>query len=570
MKKYLISIIIILLAVTACETLDLNPLSEGSSETWFSTRDEYRMALNDLYRNDFWIMNVEDNGNGSWTDDWTSRNVLSQITGGTITGEWGVVINRWRNSYKAITRANTILANLDKPVENIPQVILDEFEGEARFIRAGMYAFLISHYGDVPFYTEELDIDEAFTLGRTDKNTILQAIYDDYDIAIAQLPESYASGESKRATKGAAMGMKARIALYNEDWATAREAAKACMDLEVHSLHPDFRELFLTSTKNPDEIIFAIPRSVTLGVSIGSSYPIRAIITRNAGGWGSWNPSWDLLAAFLCTDGLPIDESPLFNPRDPFANRDPRCTESIVPFETEHLGFMYQPHPDSLQVLNFNTGNYQQNNDNRVNAQYASYNALIWRKGVDADWSDDRQTDPDNFILRYADVLLMYAEASIESGQIDQSVLDAINMVRARAYKVSIDQTGDYPAVTTTDQAELRKALRIERRMELAWEGLRYMDLIRWRLAEKALTTTIYGMLDPADLQSTVIPQGLWFWSETPQVDEDGIAEFTPMFDAGYCKILAIRKFDASKQYLWPIPSKEILINENIKQNPGY
>jgi hypothetical protein len=165
----------------------------------------------------------------------------------------------------------------------------------------------------------------------------------------------------------------------------------------------------------------------------------------------------------------------------------------------------------------------------------------------------------------------MYAEASIELGQIDQSVLDAINMVRARAYKVSIDQTGDYPAVTTTDQAELRKALRIERRMEFVWEGLRYMDLIRWKLAEKALTTTIFGMLDPADLQSTVIPQGLWFWSETPQIDEDGIADFTPMFDAGFCKILAIRKFDASKQYLWPIPSKEILINENLKpQNPGY
>ncbi|KPL11835.1 MAG: starch-binding protein [Bacteroides sp. SM23_62] len=570
MKKYLILLTVIFLALTACESLDLNPLSEGSSETWFSTREEIRMALNDLYRQDFWYMNVEDNGQGSWTDDWTSRNVVSEITGGTINGEWGVVINRWRNSYKAITRANTILANLDKTVEDIPQVTLDQFAAEARFARAGMYSFLISHYGDVPYYTQELDIDEAFTMGRTDKNTILQAIYDDYDYAIANLPESFASGQSKRATKGAAMGMKARIALYNEDWATAREAAKACMDLEVHSLHPDFRELFLTSTKNPSEIIFAIPRSVTLGVSIGSSYPIRATITRNAGGWGSWNPSWDLLAAFLCTDGLPIDESPLFNPRDPFANRDPRCNETIVPFETEHLGFMYQPHPDTLQVLNFKTGSYQQNNDNRVNAQYASYNALIFRKFVDEDWSDDRQTDPDNFILRYADVLLMYAEASIELGQIDQSVLDAINMVRARAYKVSIDQTDDYPAVTTTDQAELRKVLRIERRMEFVWEGLRYMDLIRWKLAEKALTTTIYGMLDPADLQSTVIPQGLWFWSETPQVDEDGIADFTPMFNAGYCKVLAIRKFDASRQYLWPIPSKEILINENIKQNPGY
>ncbi len=570
MKKYLISLIIVLLAITACEDLNLNPLSEGSSETWFSTNDEIRMAVNDLYRHAFWFPDLDDGGRGSWTDDWTSRNTLSAITAGTINGEWGIVVGRWRDSYKAIARANKILENLDKAVENIPQETLDEFAAETRFMRASIYSYLISRWGDVPYYTKALDLDEAFTMGRTDKNTILQSIYDDYDYAIANLPESYGSGESQRATKGAAMGMKARIALYNSDWTTAREEAKACMDLEVYSLYPDFRDLFLSKTKNPDEVIFAIPRSDALDVSHSTNYPIRATMTRNAGGWGSFNPSWDLLASFLCTDGLPIDESPLFNPREPFENRDPRCAQTIVPFQTEHLGFMYQPHPDSVEVLNFSTGVYQNNNDTRTNAQYASYNGMIWRKWVDEDWSDDRKADNDKFIIRYADVLLMYAEASIESGQIDQSVLDAINMVRARAYKVSIGETGDYPAVTTTDPAELRKAVRIERRMEFAWEGLRYMDLIRWRLAEKALTTTIYGMLDPADLLSTIIPQGLWFWSETPPVDEDGVADFIPMFNAGHCKILAIQQFDASRQYLWPIPSKEILINENIQQNPGY
>ena len=570
MKYYIFFLILIIFAAfTACEDLDLNPLSEGSSETWYSNQSEIDMALNDLYRDVFWTTDVDANGDGSWTDDWTSRNVVSQIAGGTINGEWSVVINLWKNSYTAISHANTVLANLDRATD-VPQVTLDKFAAEARFVRASMYSLLISHFGDVIYFTENVDIDEAFTLARTDKNTILQAIYDDYDYAIANLPETYGSGENKRATKGAAMALKARIALYNSDWTTARQEAKACMDLGIYTLYPDFRDLFLSKTKNPDEVIFAIPRSVELGVSIGSNYPIRATITRNPGGWGSWNPSWDLLASFLCTDGLPIDESPLFNPRDPFENRDPRCNETIVPFQTEHLGFMYQPHPDSLQVLNFSTGKYQTNNDTRSVAQYASYNGLIWRKWVDEDWSDDRLVDIDNFIIRYADVLLMYAEASIELGQIDQTVLDAMNMVRARAYKVSIDQTGAYPAITTTNQAELRKTVRIERRMEFAWEGLRYMDLIRWRIAEKALTTTIYGMLDPADLSNTIIPQGLWFWSETPQVDEDGIADFTPMFNAGYCKILAIRKFDASKQYLFPIPSKEILINENLKQNPGY
>lgn len=570
MKKYIYLILFIFAALTACDELDLYPLSEGSSETWYSNKTEIEMALNDLYREAFWVFPYSwSDEPDAWTDDWASRNTTSTITGGTVNGEWGVAISLWRNSYKAISRANTVIINLDKVKDEIPQETLDRFAAEARFARASMYSRLIFYFGDVVYFTENVDIDDAFTMGRTDKNTILQDIYADYDYAIANLPESYGN-DTKRATKGAAMGLKARIALYNSDWPTARDAAKACMDLDVYTLYPDFRDLFLSKTKNPDEVLFAMPRSAELGVYF-TTVPISTTITRCAGGWGSWHPSWDLLAAFLCTDGLPIDESPLFNPRKPFDNRDPRCTETIVEFQTNHLGYMYQPHPDSVEVWNFITGEYTYNHDTRSNKQYASFNGLVWRKGVDEDWSDNRQADNDAVVIRYADILLIYAEASIESGQIDQSVLDAINMVRARAYGVGIGDTGSYPAVTTTDQDELRKTMRIERRMEFAYDrGLRYADLIRWRLAEKALTTTIYGMLDPADLANTVIPLGLWFWSETPQVDEDGIADFTPMFNAGYCKILALRKFDATKQYLWPIPTKEVLINDNLIQNPGY
>lgn len=118
--------------------------------------------------------------------------------------------------------------------------------------------------------------------------------------------------------------------------------------------------------------------------------------------------------------------------------------------------------------------------------------------------------------MRYADVLLMYAEAKIEMNSIDQSVLDAINEVRARAYGVKLSETNAYPAVSTTNQAELRRTVRIERRMELAYEGIRYMDIIRWRLAEKVLNTGIYGMLDPAELKNKVVDAGLWFSLEFP------------------------------------------------------
>lgn len=551
----------LVIGATACNDLDLYPLSEGSSSTWYSNETEINMALNDLYRSVFWPIDGD-----NWTDDWTYRDRLNEINSGTINGESSTVENWWKNTYKVINRANKVINNL-KNTTDLPEATMKQMEADARFVRAAQYARLISHFGDVVFYTATISLEEAFEMGRTDKAVILQQIYDDYDYAIENLPDSYSSSETKHATKGTAMAMKARIALFYEDWQIAKDVAKSCMDLEIYSLYPNYQELFLSGTHNPSEVMFQMPRSTELDEYFGDT---KNTITRNAGGWAAKDPSWELFCSYLCTDGLPIDESPLFDPQNPFNNRDPRCAMTIVEFQTPHLGFMYQPHPDSTEVLNFNTGQYQTNNDTRANAQYASYNGLVWRKWVDEDWSDDFRAQNDVYIMRYADVLLMYAEASIELNEIDQTVFDAINTVRARAYGVDVSATSDYPEVTTTDQTELRKTLRIERRMEFANEGLRYMDIIRWKLAEKVLNSNIYGMLDPADLKEKVVDPGLWFFPETPEIDEDGVPSFEPMYDNGLIKLLAIREFDATKQYLWPIPSKEVLINENISQNPNY
>lgn len=567
MKKKIIRLLFItgLIYFSACNDLDLNPLSEGSSETWYSNESEITMAVNDLYRQVFWPADIDE-----WTDDFTRRELTTPITNATINGEWGTLSTVWKNAYKTISRANTILTNLDRATDVLPQATIDKFAGEARFVRASQYAFLISHFGDVVYFTEALDLEESFTMSRTDKNTILQSIYDDYDFAALNLPTSYGSSQNQRASKGAAYAMKAKIALFYEDWAIARDAAKACMDLGVYELHPDFRTLFLSKTKNPKELVFGLPRSQVLNVV--NPLNIKNHISRLAGGWGAAEaPSWDLLCAFLCTDGLPIDESPLFDPREPFKNRDPRCTETIVEFGTPWLGFIYQPHPDSLEVLNLNTGQMVKNNDTRSNAQYASFNGLMWKKSIDEDWSDDYKAENEYFIMRYADVLLMYAEAKIELGEIDQDMLNAsINAVRARAYKVDVSETGQYPAVVAGTQEQMRKTVRIERRMELAFEGNRYMDIIRWRLAEKVLNNDIYGMLDVEDLKTKVIEPGLWFLPMVPEIDEDGVAILEPIYDAGLCKRLALRDFDKDRQYLWPIPTKEILINDNLGQNPGY
>ena len=559
--------LVILLGINiliSCTDLDMSPLSEGSSESWYSSEAEIEMSVKDLYKDAFWTQD-----NDEWTDDHTNRDISTPFTNATLNGEMAIVKDLWANSYKAIVRANTILANMEKAASlGISQKVLGQFAAEAYFVRAAQYANLVSHFGDVIYVAGALDLEESFKIGRTDKQTIITEVYKDFDYAIVNLPEKYGSSSLSRATKGAAYALKARFALYMGDWAVAATAAKACMDLGIYKLHPtSFSNLFLTSTKNSVESIFLLPRSIEFNVKVNR----RVSLSRNGGGWAQFDPSWDLLCAFLCTDGKPIDESLLFDPHNPFKNRDPRCSATIVEFGTEHLGYIYDPNPKALEVLNVATGKMQKNNDNRKNATFASFNGLIWKKGVDATWQQNNYNiDADKIIIRYADVLLIYAEAKIELNQIDQIVVDAINQVRARAYGVALTAADKYPVVSIASQSQLRKIVRIERRMEFAWESLRYMDIIRWRLAEKVLNLGSYGMLDVADLESNVVNKGLWFFAKTPQIDEDGAADFEPLYKEGYAKLLTKRIFDASRQYLWPIPSKEILINENIKQNPNY
>ncbi|HEY9257554.1 RagB/SusD family nutrient uptake outer membrane protein [Chitinophaga sp.] len=560
--KQLIFILIAGLLMTSCGSLDLHPLSDGSSETWNSTPEEIEMSLNGLYKGDFWMKD-----NDEWTDDWMYRDATTDITGATINGETGFVKDWWTKTYKAIARANNVLQSIPRAAKVLSPDQINSYSAEARFVRACQYSRLLSHYGHIIYTDSTLDIEQALQMKQADPQMVLQKIYEDFDFAAATLKTTTGGGDLKRATKGAALAMKARIALYMGDWATAKTAAQACMDLNIYQLHDNFNTLFLSKTKNSPEMVFGLPRSVTLKVTLGDC---QNYVTRNAGGWAAKDPSWDLFCAFLCKDGLPIDKSPLYNPRRPFDNRDPRCTATIVEFQTPHLGYVFQPHPDSLTVLKVSDNKYVENKDNRAIAQFASFNGLLWKKGIDGDWLLNSWTvEPDNIIIRYADVLLMYAEAKTALGETDQSVLDAINKVRARAYGTAYTNTAVYPAVTTLDKNALTKIIRIERRMEFALEGIRYMDIIRWRLAEKVLNKANYGLLEPADLRTKIVKPGLWFFPQTPVLDEDGVADFTPMYSAGLIKQIAVRKFDATRQYLWPIPSTEVLTSHLI-QNPNY
>ncbi|MPR33058.1 RagB/SusD family nutrient uptake outer membrane protein [Salmonirosea aquatica] len=563
--KYFAKILFLLTALVlgSCADLDIDPTSSSASGNFYSNQKELEIAVNDLYQEFLFKLDLDE-----WGDDhWIRGQLTNPITNSTLNSQTDFIAQYWADLYKGISRATTLLENMQQAEDRVPEAVYNRIEAEARFVRAYCYSILISHFGDVVFYGETVALSESYDLPRTDKKTILDFIFKELDAAAQVLPQSYSASEIRRVTKSTALGIKARIALYMGDYATARDAAKAVIDLKIHSLFPNYRTLFTKEGENSSEIIFSLPQSISLGNVYEPTANVRNYISRNSGGFGAWIPTWSMLDIYECTDGQTIDKSPLYDPHQPFKNRDPRMAMSIVELGSSWLGFTYQPHPDSVKVYSSKLGTRVNNNDTRSIAQFASYTGFIWKKRIDQSWADLQMAENPIIVLRYADILLMYAEAKIELNEIDQSVLDALNTIRARAYGKTSPTEAGYPKITTTDQAALRNALRRERRVELVLEGLRYMDLIRWKLADKALNTDVPGLNDP-----TKQDRKQWPFTNTllPRIDENGLVFHDHIIQAGFARKIAGYQFDASKQYLWPIPASERLLNPNLTQNPGY
>ncbi|MCF2521064.1 RagB/SusD family nutrient uptake outer membrane protein [Dyadobacter sp. CY351] len=556
MKKLIY--VLLMTSVSACHTLDLNPLSEASTATFYSNQTELELAVNDLYRITFW-----GNDNELFSDnEWHRAQLTNAVIGGTMNADDVPVQTYWLNSYKAIARANSFLANKDKAAASTPAAILLRLEAEMRLIRAYQYARLITHFGDVPLMTEPVTLAESYGIARTSQEEVLAFVFAELDFAAANLPANYGAAEVKRLTKGAALAVEARTALHLGKWKIAKEASEAVMKLATYSLHDSYSQLFVKAGESSKELIISIPRDEKQQVFGNTAY-VQDNISRNAGGYGAQLPTRDLMDAYECVDGKLIDESPLYDPKMPFKNRDPRLNATIVEFNTQWLGYNYTPHPDSLTIFSVKENKKVPNKDTRAVAAFASFTGFLWKKGIDQTWPERLVEDNDAIIIRYAEMLLTYAEAKIELGEIDETVVNAINQVRARAYGVAVDKTTAYPAIKLSNAATLRQILRRERRVEFPREGLRYMDLIRWKLAEKVLVKPVIGLPDPAAQNRAKWP----FPGVTP-IDADGIADYSGF--GTDVKVIAQRNFDKTRQYLWPIPAVERRVNPGITQNTGY
>lgn len=562
MKNSTRIIFILLLTIvhglTSCDDyLDRMPLSGPSDEDYFKNEEELTLVVNGLYN--ALVFHPTDNMPVNLTIDAASdigwdRNTspLQALGRGDHDSNNGYVVNIWTNSYKVVGKCNFILDNIDKLVDQMDAEKLERYRAETRFIRAYVYQYLIDYFGGVPLMHTGVELSEA-NIPKSSKEEVAQFILEELAEAAESLPASYDADDLGRATKGAALTIRARAALHNGLWKEAAESASEVMELGIYDLHPHYGELFSYAGESSNEIIFAYQYLRLQGTKTHST--TRNYLSRNAQGTSNKVPSQALIDSYQCLDGYPIDESPSYDPEYPFDNRDPRLGFTVALPGSEFFGFQFETHKDSVKCWNYSYGTsvpMRVDNQDALNA-YATFSGYCWKKYVDLEDKDYTTQSELNIIqARYAEVLLIYAEAMIEDGQINQSVYDAINTVRQRP---SVEMP---PISAGMSQQELREIVRKERLYELANEGFRMVDLKRWEIADKLMNHTLYGR----------VPKGLL--SDAPAIDAWGYVDYSSVANRTDMRVIENRKFNANRDYLWPIPNIEVITNPNLEQNPGY
>lgn len=527
------------------------PLDKPSDETFFSTQSELTLAVNAIYKNLYFMpgnkiplqIHLDCASDIAWDRDAGSS--IQLLGKGLITQNHSLINDTWFSFYSAISKCNMLLANMNKAKENTLPTIFSRIEGEARFFRAYYYHLLTTYYGDVPFITEPIGYEDA-QIPSTDKDEIDKFIISELEAASTLLPKSYTGSDKGRVTQATALAIKARAALFNEKWDVAADACKRIIDMGIYELYPDYGKLFTYAAENNNkEEIFTV--QFARGYSI-QEIP-QTLFSRMAGGWSNKIPTQTMVDSYYCIDGLPINESPLYDAKKPFVNRDPRLQASIVVPGSIFVGFQFETHPDSTKCWDYNTTPPSRKTNQDVTNPYATFSGYCWRKYTDEVREYKNASELNIMLVRYAEILLMYAEAKIELNQIDETVYSAINKVRKRV---------NMPDVSSgKTQAQLRYLLRQERKVELAYEGLRYFDIRRWKISHEVIPGPLYGR-----------PKRDYLSSYIPTFDKNGLAHYDGYADK--LRVFDNRSFNSQRDYLWPIPQKELDINKNLSQNTGY
>ncbi|MGN7988496.1 RagB/SusD family nutrient uptake outer membrane protein [Pedobacter sp. 22226] len=420
--------------------LNVPPQGQQPSVTFWKTQDDAIKGVNAIYAQlrswdnvAFNAIAIESTGSdeadkGSTPTDATFFNLFDQFT---VTATQGSLQGFWTGQYQNISLCNQVL-------DNVPNISMDaslktRILAEAKFIRAYSYFRLVRAYGNVPLRLTVPKDNSEYNIPQSDKAVVYAQIEKDLTEAAAALPQSYPSTDLGRATKGAALGMKAKVAMYQKKWADVLALTNQVMTLG-YDLFPDFEKGFRVANENSVESLFEVQAEL-LPSNAAASNSQYSQVQGVAGvmGWGFNTPSAELEAAFEIGD--PRKDATILFRGETTPQGD------LVPTTVPNERYNQKSYvPFNTRVSGFNEG--------------AQQNIRV---------------------LRFSDILLMNAEAANELGNSAQA-LTSVNRVRKRARGAS---TTVLPDITTTDQSTLRIAIWKERQVELAMENDRYFDVIR-------------------------------------------------------------------------------------------
>lgn len=493
---------------TSCKDsfLEIVPSDQLTSESIFADKSGAELFMNDIYNNLPDAEGWKGSNNGTGGDGWVKGDLFENWSDNAVCRwTWGMSSvqgvardygpNTYRDAlynhvyptlpffyepiYTYIRKCNLFISQIQNNPTRFPEVWMKTRIAEARFLRAFFYHEIWMAYGGVPIVTDVLDRltqgEEIFHPRATSEETAT-FIINELAACAEDLPNEVGIG---RATKGAALTLKGWCELFSKKYASAAATNLNVMQLGVYQLFPDYNKQFFSENNNNKESIFAYQHIA------GSKYNDRTAVFGprdfcRDGSEGSSLPSQNIVDAYRMNNGLPItDIASGYDPDQPYKNRESRFYQSIIYDGVVFAGKTYSLKAGGGSEL-YNPGNEKQT-------------GYFRRKGIiESLTAATRPQDASNYVFfRYAEVLLNFAEAKIEMGQIDQSTIDAIDVVRKR---------GELPMLKDTykkdsfSQAELREIVRIERRIELAFENKRYWDLIRWRTAMEVLNQPVYAM----------------------------------------------------------------------------
>lgn len=485
----------------------------------------------------------------------TTVTTYNQFASASVSA-FNIATDAWNTPYTQIRAVNQFLAHL--PSVPFNDILKRRTRGEAIFLRAWYYATMLKHYGGIPLIGDTVykESDKINTVRSTYEQCV-NYIVQQCDDAAAILPASYAGLDYGRVTKGAALALKARVLLYAASplfnggsdadgdlkplvsypafdanrWKLAADAAKDVMNLGAYSLYVDnntksgygFYQLFQKRVNT--EYIFAKMTADNKDLENLWRPPSSGGSTTS----GSF-PYQNLVDAFGMKNGMAItDAGSGYDAADPYANRDPRLDFTV----THNLSQIYVAYDQLRPVYTYDgepngnglgagtpTGYYGNKmcNDNVVPNYFFNVSSRCYP------------------MIRYADILLMYAEATNEFEGPNQEVYNAVEQIRQRA---GLDP---YQLKTGLTKDEMRKVIQHERRVELAFEEQRFWDVRRWKIADQTDSQTMTGM----------------------RVKKDDNGNYTYVIEN-----VRKRSF-RSAMYLWPIPQSETAKSTDLRQNPGY